>query len=80
MTLLDYTAGRPDFNTTLPATSGLGGNIFGADEVHGESGDDTVYTSAGNDVVYGEGQDDDIVLGWGDDWASGGTGQDGILV
>jgi Ca2+-binding RTX toxin-like protein len=79
VTLLDYTPGGPDFNPGLPDTSGLGGNIFGADEVHGESGDDTVYTGAGNDVVFGDGQDDDIILGWGDDWASGGTGQDGIL-
>jgi len=77
--LLDHTAGGPDFNPALPKTSGLGGDIFGADEVHGESGDDTIYTGAGNDIVYGDGQDDDIILGWGDDWASGGTGQDGIL-
>jgi len=79
VTLIDYTPGGPDFNPALPPASGLGGDIFGADEVHGESGDDTVYLGAGNDVAYGDGQDDDLVGGWGDDWISGGTGSDGIL-
>jgi len=51
----------------------------GRDEVHGETGDDTVYTGADHDIVYGDAQDDDIIGGWGNDWISGGTGQDGIL-
>jgi Ca2+-binding RTX toxin-like protein len=29
--------------------------------------------------MYGEGQDDDLVGGWGNDWISGGTGDDGVL-
>jgi Ca2+-binding RTX toxin-like protein len=33
----------------------------------------------GNDILYGEGQDDDIIGGWGHDWISGGTGDDGVL-
>ena len=53
--------------------------IGGRDEVHGESGDDTVYTGGGHDVIYGDAQDDDLIGGWGNDWISGGTGQDGIL-
>jgi hypothetical protein len=84
--LLDYTPGGPDFRPDLfgsgpYAAGGLVSkiDIGGRDEVHGESGDDTIYVGAAADVVYGDGQDDDIVLGWGDDWASGGTGQDGIL-
>ncbi|HMC69643.1 MAG TPA: hypothetical protein VKJ07_10860, partial [Mycobacteriales bacterium] len=28
-------------------------DIGGSDEVHGESGDDTVYTGAGNDIIFG---------------------------
>ena len=54
-------------------------DIGGSDEIHGESGDDTVYTGCGNDVIYGDAQDDDLIGGWGNDWISGGTGQDGIL-
>ena len=30
-------------------------DIGGRDEVHGESGDDTVYTGCGNDVIFGDG-------------------------
>ncbi|MGU3646985.1 hypothetical protein ACLBXX_18660 [Microbacterium sp. C23T] len=56
-----------------------GAQTGGRDEVHGETGDDTVYTGADHDVVYGDAQDDDIIGGWGNDWISGGTGQDGIL-
>jgi Calx-beta domain/RTX calcium-binding nonapeptide repeat (4 copies) len=72
-------------STPLPICSGefTGGSkyvdIGGRDEVHGESGDDTVYTGCGNDIIYGDGQDDDLIGGWGNDWISGGTGQDGIL-
>ncbi len=47
--------------------------------MHGEAGNDTVYTGAGNDIVFGDAQDDDLVGGWGNDWISGGTGADGIL-
>ena len=54
-------------------------DIGGADEVHGETGDDTVYAGCGNDIVFGDAQDDDLIGGWGNDWISGGTGQDGIL-
>ena len=61
------------------ASGGIYHDIGGADEVHAESGDDTVYTGCGNDVVFGDAQNDQITLGWGADWASGGTGQDGIL-
>ena len=32
-----------------------------------------------SDVIYGDGQDDNIVGGYGYDWISGGTGDDGIL-
>ncbi|HEY9356795.1 MAG TPA: Calx-beta domain-containing protein, partial [Arthrobacter sp.] len=53
--------------------------IGGRDEVHGESGDDTVYTGADHDAIYGDAQDDDLIGGWGNDWISGGTGTDGIL-
>ncbi|WP_353083073.1 calcium-binding protein [Tessaracoccus lapidicaptus] len=72
--LLDYTPGGPDI---LPAA--LTSDIFGNDEVHGESGDDTVYTGAGNDIIFGDAGDDDLIGGWGHDWISGGTGIDGIL-
>jgi Ca2+-binding RTX toxin-like protein len=80
--LLDYTVGGPDFK---PAVTTCGNNVAsssdigGADEVHGESGDDTVYTGCGNDRIFGDSGDDDLIGGWGDDWISGGTGQDGIL-
>ena len=89
--LLDYSPGGPDFQPALfdPANLGCGydthaddssgRDIGGGDEVHGEAGDDTIYTGCGDDVVFGDGQDDDVVLGWGDDWASGGSGQDAIL-
>ncbi len=53
--------------------------IGGRDEVHGETGDDTVYTGADHDVIFGDAQDDDLIGGWGNDWISGGTGADGIL-
>jgi Ca2+-binding RTX toxin-like protein len=72
--LLDYTPGGPDFD---PAA--LAGDVVGNDEVHGESGDDTVYVGGGNDVVFGDAGDDDLIGGWGHDWISGGTGVDGIL-
>jgi len=41
--------------------------IGGRDEVHGESGDDTVYTGADHDAIYGDAQDDDLIGGWGND-------------
>ncbi len=50
-----------------------------ADEIHGESGDDTIYLQKGDDIAFGEGQDDDIVGGYGNDWISGGTGRDGVI-
>ena len=33
-----------------------GGTSGAADEIHGESGDDTVYAGSGNDVVFGDGE------------------------
>ena len=54
-------------------------DIGGHDEVHGETGDDTIYVGGGNDRVFGDADDDDAVGGWGQDWISGGTGSDGIL-
>ncbi len=77
--LVDYTEGGPDFDPASTGNPGAEADNGTADEIHGESGDDTIYAQVGNDVVYGEGQDDDIVGGWGHDWISGGTGRDGIL-
>ena len=89
--LIDYTPGGPDYSATnglglfpgFDGTSCHGTNkyhdIGGYDEVHGETGDDTIYTGCGNDFAYGDAQDDDIVMGWGQDWADGGTGEDGVL-
>jgi Ca2+-binding RTX toxin-like protein len=54
-------------------------DIGGGDEVHGESGNDTIYTGCGNDVIFGDAGNDSIVAGWGDDWVSSGTGFDGVL-
>ena len=51
----------------------------GADEIHGEAGDDTIFGGAGNDRLFGDAGDDAIVGGLGHDWISGGTGNDGIL-
>jgi Ca2+-binding RTX toxin-like protein len=51
----------------------------GADEIHGESGDDSVYAGAGNDRVFGDAENDDLIGGAGHDWISGGTGNDGIV-
>ena len=88
VTLLDYTAGGPalrpglftGLTPTMAATWGqMVNDIWGADEVHGESGDDTVYVGGGNDIVYGDAGDDDIVGGWGNDWISGGAGVDGVI-
>ncbi len=72
--LLDYTPGGPSYNAAGAAT-----DIGGADEVHGESGDDFIYAGKGNDAVFGDGQDDNIFGGYGNDWISGGSGDDGIL-
>ena len=86
--LLDYTPGGPDLSPTLfpgmtqAASAGAGTgtrDVWGADEVHGESGDDTVYTGGGNDVVFGDAGDDDVIGGWGHDWISGGAGTDGVI-
>jgi Ca2+-binding RTX toxin-like protein len=71
--LLDYTPGGPDFQAVALNDRG------GADEVHGESGDDFLYGMKGADVIFGDSQDDDIVGGYGNDWISGGTGDDGVL-
>jgi hypothetical protein len=54
-------------------------DIGGNDEIHGDSGDDTIYGLVGHDVLFGDAQDDDILGGWGNDWISGGTGQDAVL-
>ncbi|HSO02245.1 MAG TPA: hypothetical protein VLS46_06935, partial [Gaiellaceae bacterium] len=84
--LLDYSQGGPDFQPTRFGSGPYGCDgltstfdIGGADEVHGETGDDTVYTGCGADVVYGDGDDDDVIAGYGHDWVSGGTGQDGVI-
>ena len=89
--LLDYTPGGPDFlPTAYSAGAGLcrpdgfavPGALFdrgGANEVHGESGDDTVYGGCGNDRLFGDAADDDLIGGWGLDWISGGSGQDGVI-
>ena len=68
--LLDYTMGGDAFG---PASYGV------ADEVHAESGDDSVYGLLGDDSLYGDSDDDDIIGGQGNDWISGGTGLDGVL-
>jgi Ca2+-binding RTX toxin-like protein len=65
------------WNNTLGIWSKV--DIGGADEVHGETGDDTVYLGGGNDIAFGDAESDDIIGGWGSDWISGGTGEDGIL-
>ncbi|MBK8459228.1 MAG: hypothetical protein IPL43_02565 [Micropruina sp.] len=84
--LLDYTPGGPDSapsqfpGTTNSSAAGTGVvDIWGLDEAHGESGDDTIYLGGGNDVAFGDAGDDDIIGGWGHDWLSGGTGVDGLL-
>ncbi|MGH6959423.1 MAG: calcium-binding protein, partial [Dongiaceae bacterium] len=90
VSLLDYTPGGPDYNPTLFSATAQAGmrsafglwatrDIGGNDEVHGETGDDTVYLQGGADIAYGDAEDDDIIGGWGSDWISGGTGQDGVL-
>ncbi|HWG94585.1 MAG TPA: Calx-beta domain-containing protein [Mycobacteriales bacterium] len=83
---------RPDLfggtATSVPASlprdgrvvnGGTQDQVWGADEVHGESGADTVYGGGGDDVLFGDAGDDDLVGGWGSDWLSGGTGEDGLL-
>ena len=35
--------------------------------------------AAATTCIYGDAQDDDLIGGWGGDWISGGTGQDGII-
>ncbi|MEO5610974.1 MAG: Calx-beta domain-containing protein, partial [Ornithinibacter sp.] len=86
--LLDYSPGGPDLNParfpgmTQAASAGSGTgtvDVWGSDEVHGEAGDDTVYTGGGNDVVFGDAGDDDVIGGWGHDWISGGSGTDGVI-
>jgi len=88
VTLLDYTPGGPDYRPDLfpgmtqerAAGSGSAAHdVWGVDEVHGESGDDTVYSGGGNDIIFGDAGDDDLIGGWGHDWISGGSGEDGIL-
>ncbi|MHC4088881.1 MAG: hypothetical protein ACYSVY_01125, partial [Planctomycetota bacterium] len=76
--LLDYTPGGPDLNPDLnphPSSNDIGDS----DEIHGESGDDSMYGMKGSDIMFGEGQDDDIIGGYGNDWISGGTGEDGVI-
>ncbi|MDN3720465.1 hypothetical protein QW131_17540 [Roseibium salinum] len=91
--LLDYTPGGPDFrpdhfdldagfdDPTMRDMFGFEAKVdIGAgDEIHGETGDDTIYGAGGNDSIFGDAQDDDIIGGWGHDWISGGVGTDGIL-
>ncbi len=82
---LDYTEGGPDAQPLLfpgitqadAAGAGTGVvDVWGADEIHGESGDDAIWAGGGNDVVFGDAGDDNVVAGWGHDWVSGGTGVD----
>ena len=82
--LLDYTPGGPDLRPdAVPGDDARPRrddgartvDVWGADEIHGEAGDDTVYAGGGNDVLFGDGQDDDLIGGWGNDWISGGTGR-----
>ena len=80
--LLDYTQGGPapdPANNDTPLRPQALLDRGAADEIHGEGGDDFIYSMTGNDVVYGEGQDNDIVGGFGNDWISGGTGDDDDL-
>ncbi|HEX4998781.1 MAG TPA: Calx-beta domain-containing protein [Terriglobia bacterium] len=92
VTLLDYTPGGPDFQPDLFSLDAPSGSatlsefgiwtqidIGGHDEIHAETGDDTVYTGGGQDRIFGDADDDDIIGGWGNDWISGGTGQDGVI-
>jgi Ca2+-binding RTX toxin-like protein len=72
--LLDYTPGGPDYDAANAAL-----DIGGADEVHGESGDDFVYGMVGADILFGDSEDDDIIGGWGPDWISGGQDMDGVI-
>ncbi len=83
--LLDYTEGGPDAlpqlfpGITQEASAGAGSavvDVWGSDEIHGESGDDAIYAGGGNDVVFADAGDDNVVGGWGHDWISGGTGVD----
>ncbi|MFZ1284426.1 MAG: calcium-binding protein, partial [Propionicimonas sp.] len=83
--LLDYTEGGPDAmpqlfpGITQEAAAGAGTgvvDVWGSDEIHGESGDDAIYAGGGNDVVFADAGDDNVVGGWGHDWISGGTGSD----
>jgi hypothetical protein len=84
---LDYTPGGPDFTPAVEAGQAdiainpvtLVRDIGDADEVHGESGDDSIYGMVRGDVLFGDGHDDVIIGGYGPDWISGGTGDDGIL-
>jgi Ca2+-binding RTX toxin-like protein len=79
--LLDYTQGGPAYDpiTGQPLRPAALLDRGAADEIHGEGGDDFIYSMTGNDVVFGEGQDDDIVGGYGNDWISAGTGDDGVI-
>jgi hypothetical protein len=92
VTLLDYTPGGPTFRSDLFALVNPNDPMFraefdiwaqidigGHDEVHGETGDDTVYTGGGQDRIFGGADDDDLIGGWGNDWISGGSGQDGVI-
>ena len=72
--LLDYTPGGPDYDDVSAANDN-----GGADEIHGESGDDFIYGMVGADVLFGDSEDDDIIGGWGPDWNSGGQGMDGVI-
>ena len=72
--LLDYTPGGSDVDPAAATT-----DIGGADEIHGESGDDVIYGMLGPDLLFGEGQDDDIIGGYGSDWIAAGAGDDGVL-
>jgi Ca2+-binding RTX toxin-like protein len=74
VSLLDYTPGGIDFDPDNAAN-----DIGAADEVHGETGDDTAYGGKSNDIFYGDADDDSLIGGYGHDWFSGGTGQDGVL-
>lgn len=72
--MIDYTLGGADVDAVSAA-----GDLGQGDEIHGESGDDSLYGLVGDDTLYGDSEDDDIIGGYGHDWMSGGTGQDGVI-
>ena len=66
----------------MPANAAQGitaGTLQQGSEIHVESGDAFVYGGPADDVVYGGAQDDTIILSYGDNWVSGGRGDQCII-